>query len=249
MPAHGYEATPLKVYAQMADNVYKVPDRGALMTNLSGEWRVVGHGVGEANLGTMHDADSGFKGCIYMSDNEVVVCYKGTGGGELANDLRADVKLAVGLIPREASAANSLFKNSLQFVGKRTITIVGHSLGGGLTQVVASWYSERFITFNAPPMLGCLKKSAYNIFKPQQMLRRRGTMENSGRGGRNFRVQGDPVSSSHTSVYGHYGPVHTFTTGCSFISAHSMSKFVAYLNGSTLGNQSPWHYCNPDGRS
>jgi hypothetical protein len=51
------------------------------------------------------------------------------------------------------------------------LSIVGHSLGGGLAQVVGNWTGVPFISFNGPGMASHLKLSAFNVFKPKQMLR------------------------------------------------------------------------------
>lgn len=234
-------ATELRTYARMADNVYQTPNAARMMAGLAG-WEVYGMGVGEGGSvgGVTHN--SGFKGCIYKSPREIVVCYKGTGGGALIRDVLADAKLLMGVVPREASAANNLFNNALRVFGDvLPITIVGHSLGGALTQVVAHWYKVRFVTFNAPPMLSSIQKAKINILKPQQMVRAIRASAAPANLGFNYRLAGDPVSLRVTSVLGHYGDVITID-GHSFgvSGAHSMTNFVDFLERSSDGRQTPF---------
>lgn len=236
----------LHIYAKMADNVYQVPDANAVLKDLPG-WSVFGT-AGSADGftgGTVHN--SGFKGCIFIGPNEVVVAFKGTGGGKLVQDVLADAKIAIGVVPREASAAHHLFERALNTFGgqpQRPLTVLGHSLGGGLTQVIAHWHKVRFITFNAPAMGSTIQKAKVNIFKPQQMMRAIHASSQQAAEGYNFRVQGDPVSSRKLSALGHYGKVITIKTplinGTTPLSAHSMTRFHDYLSRSSDGYKDPF---------
>lgn len=237
--------TKLLTYAVMANNVYEVPDGSKLLKGLGG-WTVYNMGAGSdgsVRAGTRNG--SGFKGCIYKSAQEIVVCYKGTGGGEAFLDFLADVKLAIGIVPREASAAKNLFENALTvFGGVLPITVVGHSLGGGLAQVIGHWYKVRFATFNAPPMGSTIQKAKINFFKPQQMVRAIKASHGPGADGHNYRLAGDLVSSRTTSALGHYGSVTTFRSPgigrLTPLSAHSMTTFIDYLSRSSNGLIEPF---------
>lgn len=235
--------TALKTYAQMADNVYEVPDGAKLLGGLPSVWSVYDAAIestGGQKGGVVHN--SGFKGCIYKSPAEMVVCFKGTGGGKAFQDFLADVKLAGGVIPREATPAKSLVEKAMGVYNKERITVVGHSLGGGLTQVVCHWFKLKFVTFNAPPMGGCIQKAKINFFKPQQAVRAMKASLRSGADGHNYRLQGDVVSSRKTSVLGHYGAVTTFNApGVNNpVSAHLMTAFCTYLSQSSDGNTDPF---------
>jgi hypothetical protein len=236
----------LHIYAKMADNVYEVPNHGALLKDLPG-WGVFGSAGGSDGFtgGTVHN--SGFKGCIYTGPNEVVVAFKGTGGGKLFQDVLADAKIAAGVVPREASAAHHLYERANTAMGGlpgRPITLLGHSLGGGLAQVIAHWHKARFITFNAPAMGSTVQKAKINFFKPQQMVRAIRASSQAGAVGYNYRVQGDPVSSRRLSALGHYGNVITIKTplisGMTPLSAHSMTRFHDYLSRSSDGYKDPF---------
>jgi hypothetical protein len=240
--------TALKTYARMADNVYNVPDLDALTTGLPDCWAIYDCAIDSNSGGTggmVHS--SGFKGCIYRSPDEVVVAFKGTGGGRGFQDVLADAKLAVGVIPREATAANILFEKAQKVFANssnRPITIIGHSLGGGLAQVISHWYKVRFITFNAPPMGSCIQKAKLNLFKPQQMVRAIQASTKTANTGINYRLQGDVVSSRKTSVMGHYGKVKTIkapmVSGTTPGTAHKMTVFLDYLDRSSDGVQNPF---------
>ncbi|MFO1320908.1 MAG: hypothetical protein U1F52_14945 [Burkholderiales bacterium] len=234
--------TQLRTYAVMASNVYDVPDGGAMLKGLSG-WTVYNMGAGSDGSWRAGTSDSsGFKGCIYKSSSEIVVCYKGTGGGALLRDILADAKLAMGIVPREASAAKNLFENALKvFGGVLPITLVGHSLGGGLCQVIGHWFKVRFVTFNAPPMGSTIQKAKVNFLKPQQMVRAIKASHGPGADGHNYRLDGDPVSARVTSALGHYGSVTTFMApGVGVTNAHWMTVFIDYLNRSSDGLIDPF---------
>ena len=183
----------------------------------------------------------GFHGCIYRSPsgNETVVACRGTAS---ARDVTADVKLAIGWCPKQASAAYDLYKRAKNVFGKSVITLVGHSLGGGLCQVIAHWTKSRFVTFNAPPMGSTIQKTKVNPFTPQKALRAIKASFKDGAIGHNYRLKGDVVSSRRTSVLGHYGEVHTcfHPSANGPVSAHKMGNFLDLLQRSSQGFIDPF---------
>jgi hypothetical protein len=95
--------------------------------------------------------NDGFWGCSYVNDSthEIMVCFKGTGNAKLTEekldeigserpnhtivgDITADIKLAVGVIPNQASTADTFFGSvfSVYDPSRWTFSITGHSLGG-----------------------------------------------------------------------------------------------------------------------
>lgn len=135
------------------------------------------------STGWIHD---GFAGCCYVDDavKQCVIAFKGTGGydadssvdgahkkGTILSDLTADLKLSLGVIPNQASTAKDFFKQCAKTYSGYEMSVVGHSLGGYLTQVVAYWYGVNSVTFNAPGAWGDLQKACINLFKPQVMWR------------------------------------------------------------------------------
>jgi hypothetical protein len=245
--------TTLRTYAQMADNVYKVPDPAGLLRGLSG-WRIFSHGQGETEAfgGKVSKGvtGSGFKGCIYVSSTEVVVCYKGSFGGVVTSirDALADVSLAMGFAPRVAVSAKNLFAKALKvFDQKLPITLVGHSLGGGLCQLVGFWYDVRYVAFNPPPMGGCIIKSNVNVLRPTQLVRSlkktaKAAVFGASPKGKNYRIRGDLVSASETSAFGHFGEMTEFNVPSvgNPLTAHLMTTFLDYLERSSDGSVDPF---------
>ena len=101
-------------------------------------------------------ASNGFQGAILESDSEVVCAYKGTqtGGATSKQDLLNDATLAINLIPSQAMAAAAMVAAARPIAGQKPIALVGHSLGGGLAQLIGYFSGVPFATFNAPGMLG-----------------------------------------------------------------------------------------------
>jgi hypothetical protein len=194
-------------YAQMANLVYQI-DTGANFY-LSG-FRCDLFDEGMSWGATKTD----FKGCVYVSDEfkEVVVAFQGTKPSKLG-DVVADVQILVGMLPQYCGAAMRLFDRAVAAYGDHAMTLVGHSLGGGMAQVIGHWTGIPFVTFNAPGMWGDIQRSKFLLWQPSNMIRSlKGTFKGSlfskqmASTGRNFRNVLDPVSA-----YGfHYGPVTRF---------------------------------------
>ena len=111
----------LHIYAKMADNVYEVPDATKLLNDLPG-WSVYNTAGSAAGFtgGTVHN--SGFKGCIYTGPNEVVVAFKGTGGGKLFQDILADANQA----STRRGAAGFNYRVQGDPVSSRKLSALGH---------------------------------------------------------------------------------------------------------------------------
>jgi hypothetical protein len=145
--------------------------------------------------------NDGFWGCVYVDEDrhDVVIAFKGTGSAKVTDeklsaatnlnlgnttadsstpnstwigDLTADLKLAIGIIPNQASSAEKLFlrAKSTWNPAQYTYSITGHSLGGYLAQVVSYWYAMPCVTFIAPGAWGDLQKAKLNLFKPLVMI-------------------------------------------------------------------------------
>ncbi len=221
--------TNLNTYAQMANRVYAVPDWSRAQVNGWETWR-----FGEGTENTT----GGFHGCIYKKNDEVVVVFRGTAS---ARDALADVKLAIGFCPKQASAARDLYQRAANIFSNASIVLVGHSLGGGLAQVVSHWYKVPFVTFNAPPMMGTIQKTKVNLLIPQKAWRSLKGSFKQGAEGHNYRLVGDVVSSRRTSTLGHYGQVHDLMfPSRDPLSAHSMDTVEDLLARSSEGLIDPF---------
>lgn len=170
-------------------------------------------------FGYSHGWSDGFYGCTYARGDEIVVAFKGTGrtedlgahyGHEIDSDsstlqdLAADLKLAVGILPNQSSSAHLLYKRTVEAYGQKQFSVVGHSLGGYLAQVVSYWYKCPCVTFNAPGAWGDLQRSKLNVFAPQRMVRSVQASFGDNAPCTNFIHLGDPIGN-----YGlHRGVTH-----------------------------------------
>jgi hypothetical protein len=138
-------------YAHLANAVYSIDDQAVidyLVKQGRSEWSVR---VWEGGT-----ASNGFQGAILESDSDVVCAYKGTqlSGETVRQDLLNDATLAINLIPSQAMAAMEMADAARCIAGRKPVSLVGHSLGGGLAQLIGYFSGVPFVTFNAPGMLG-----------------------------------------------------------------------------------------------
>ena len=189
------------------------------------------------------DPTHGFDGAIYKRENDCVVAFKGTetakGISQSIKDLTADVRLMAGDLPKQAAPAASLLDFAQTIAGERTITICGHSLGGGLAQVVGYQSNVPFVAFNAPPMAtnvddSWAKKVRFVLSKlpgggkitypmMSQVAQLVAKKKDIGAGlGVNFRMKSDFVSASFWGG-DHVGDVVTTPTDLDAASAHFMA--------------------------
>jgi len=230
-------------YAEMALRVYSIDghsDPGA-----PSDWVVATYECGLFREGMAWGSTrTDFKGCVYASDalREVVVAFQGTvprKGGDLLADLQIAIGGLVGMLPQYCGAALRLFERTVEVYPNHSISLVGHSLGGGLAQVIGHWTGLPFVTFNAPGMWGDIQKSKVILgWSPSNSWRSlQGTFKSPllskqmASTGRNFRNVLDPVSA-----YGfHYGPVTRFWG----LGLHSMQELLDRIR------LSKWAQVNP----
>lgn len=93
---------------------------------------------------------SGFEGGIFECGDTWVVCYRGTSPSD-KRDIGADIKIGLKLIPDQFFPAMALFERARISHGNNVV-ITGHSLGGGLAQLVSAASTYPAVTFNAPGM-------------------------------------------------------------------------------------------------
>jgi hypothetical protein len=155
---------------------------------------------------------NGLQGGIFTKKGvEVIVALKGTQGGPGGSfsldgskrttalaDISADVRLALGIIPNQASGAYKLVKIAME-LGEGPVSIVGHSLGGALAQVAGNWTGRPFISFCGPGMKGQVKLSCFNFLKPMQMTRSIFSKSADDTVGICFGIRGDWIHN-----YGHH---------------------------------------------
>ena len=138
-------------YAQIAAAVYKTEQEmmTALVTGGQAGWSVRFWQAGTAS--------NGFQGAILENDQEVICAYKGSKFGVTGKQdwLVNDVQIAINAMPSQTHSAAEMVAVAQAYISgpaRKPISIVGHSLGGGLAQIVGYLRGVPFITFNAP---GC----------------------------------------------------------------------------------------------
>lgn len=162
---------------------------------------------------------SSFFGAAYVCGSTGVVAYRGS--QELTDWVDADVDIALGKLPigqlGDAFAFFNEARASLKQSGCSRILVTGHSLGGGLAQLVAgrvTSFPTVGVTFNAPGaarLQGVVKvdcKNAGNVF--------------------NYRAKLDPVSLKGAHI-GH-PPVPVDGGG-----AHPLGPLIEALLATGLG--------------
>ena len=145
----------------------------------------------------------GFQGGVFVNTKEIIVGFSGTKGSPKTapvSQTSANVRIAVNVIPNMAGGAFDMVKWAKTIANGRPISIVGHSLGGGLAQVVGNWSGCPFISFNGPGMARHLKMSAFNLFKPMQMVRSIKSASTTDTRGICFYVTGDLTGTYGTPV-------------------------------------------------
>jgi hypothetical protein len=167
---------------------------------------------------------NGYQGGIWQNDHDVVVGCCGTNPkqkGKFFQDLLADLKIALKMIPSQARGARNMVRVAKTIAQGRRVSVTGHSLGGGLAQICAVTEGVPFVSFNAPPMRDAI--NAMNLPKlpgilPGSSLVNFAIRNVGGRSisnstqnttpGLNFRIVGDPVSDNPLGYMGeHVGTV------------------------------------------
>jgi hypothetical protein len=173
-----------------------------------------------------------------------VLAIAGTQGLAM-NDIGADARIGLHVMPQQASSAFKFYQSA---VGNEGLAIiVGHSLGGALAQVLGYWCDCPFVTFNAPGMASILAAARWNFLKPdvarrtRAAKRYRSSIDNTPRG-LNFVTAGDLVAKFGK----HVGEVIVLRNGLNapaLVSNHvnfQMPLFLTQVNGRYLSDLDPF---------
>jgi hypothetical protein len=150
---------------------------------------------------------NGFQGVVHEGDDEAIVAFSGTMGNLWTAPISqntANLRIGVNIIPNMAGSAKALVKAAAETA--KPVSIVGHSLGGALAQVVGVWMGIPFISFNGPGMATHLRMSAINVIKPRQMRRTLKARPLAQANGICFSIEGDFVGNFGLHV-GRFVPV------------------------------------------
>lgn len=126
----------------------------------------------------------------------------------------------------QITGAVEFTRQAQYFAGSRgTVYVTGHSLGGGLAQIIAAQMDLRGVAFNAPTV--------------SQM--RRGTRAPDQFYNINQRL--DPVSGGTSVIGNHLGSVIQIDSGAGIADAHFLGPVIEYLResaGSRIGRRRPF---------
>ena len=190
----------IRDYLDIADAAYQNDPEG----HVPNRWR-----VRKTETATWYG--NGFQGSVFEGDEEVIVAFSGTKGGPMSapvSQSSANARIAVLVVPNMAGSAKKLVRWAEQNCGGKPVSIVGHSLGGALAQVVGAWSGRPFVSLNGPGMEAHLKASAFNVFKPRQMARSIRARRKAAPVGLCLNVRGDFVG---TYGKGYVGEVRELT--------------------------------------
>jgi len=98
-------------------------------------------------------APSGFEATYFTRDSEIVISFAGTYPSDIAGDMLANAGLALGTgsIQLLQAAQYYLQVKAANSDPNVTISLTGHSLGGGLASLLAVFFGERAVTFDQAP--------------------------------------------------------------------------------------------------
>lgn len=196
-------------YAKIANEVYE-PSRGSACA-VDGFECVPGLAVDDKSVFSGGSIlSSGLQARVFRKtlSGECVIAYKGT-KPSMVSDLAADLRIVCEDIPRQAYEAMAHTATWKAKLGAAKVTLLGHSLGGGIAQVVGITTGIRFVTFNAPGMW----TNAIGICNFSRLT-------NTLQRGMNFIKWGDPV--------GNFGKHIGDTTRVRSM-GHSMVGFIDFL--------------------
>lgn len=96
------------------------------------------------------DDKNGFFACVYQKDDEMVIVYRGT---EISDkeDLRNDKEMFNHVLPEQSQNALQVYDMVNKYCKEKgmELTVIGHSLGGSLAQIVGAFRNATAVTYNA----------------------------------------------------------------------------------------------------
>lgn len=94
----------------------------------------------------------GFEATYFTNGSEIVISYAGTDSDDWFGDIAADIALATGMLSEQLKqAADYYLQVKASAPENATITLTGHSLGGGLAALIAVMFGEEAYTFDQAP--------------------------------------------------------------------------------------------------
>jgi hypothetical protein len=108
----------------------------------------------------------GFEAISFQRGNEIVISFAGTYDGDLTGDVANDATLAFGDPGPQLREAALYFCQMKAANPNATITLTGHSLGGGLAALIGVFFDVRAVTFDQAPF----RNAALNLLVKYDLL-------------------------------------------------------------------------------
>ncbi len=105
---------------------------------------------------------SGFEAGYFQRDDKIVISFAGT-YEKSWEDVGADINLGTGYPDEQLIDAALYYLEIRQTFPNTSITLTGHSLGGGLAALIGVFFNEDAITFNQGPFRKVAASSLGNI--------------------------------------------------------------------------------------
>jgi trimeric autotransporter adhesin len=146
--------------SRFRDNKFPIPDGWSALSIINwpyGSSRYPQNNV--PNRAYWQDGASGFEAGAYVKGNEVVISFAGTDfdNEKLADFLKTNIPIGAGKVTDQlkyaaefVSRVKLFMRNDPQMVGK-SLTLTGHSLGGGLAALMGSMMDVQAVTFDPAP--------------------------------------------------------------------------------------------------
>ncbi len=159
--------------------------------------------------------DNGFHAKAYEKDGRVVIAFRGS---DDVGDLTSDFAMMAGRTPEQLDNAIAFVERVKQQFPDAQIVVTGHSLGGSLTEMVASKYDDVVgLTFDAVGTRGIVESTGGALKDNHNTV--------------NYVVHGDVLSNADAHV-GQTVVVSNISKGNERLSPHSIGNFMG--NSSAL---------------
>ena len=130
-----------EIYAQLANRVYMRTQANRAETPAGwDEVRYIGN-----------DQSSGFSAGVYQNGDDIVIAYTGTNEGQLLDWATTNFAAALSIPSAQVVDAMTLYLQTKQQYPNANISFTGHSLGGGLASLMAVFFDEPAVVFDAAP--------------------------------------------------------------------------------------------------